>query len=78
MEDGQLVLLVDEVKSRDQWRMARVVTASGDDTHKRKVEVKTANGKTLKRDISKVVTLEIDAEKEKRKTSSYTRLNSRV
>ena len=60
--EGQLVLMVDEVKSRDQWKLARVISVTGDESHKRTIEVKTANGKTFKRDVSKVVPLEIDTE----------------
>ena len=59
---GQLVLLVDEVKSRNDWRLGRVKSVSGDDSHVRTVEVQTGAGnrRTFKRDITKVVALELD------------------
>ena len=59
---GQIVLLVDEVKSRNDWKLGRVKSVSGDDTHIRTVEVQTGagNSRTFKRDITKVVALELD------------------
>ena len=59
---GQLVFLVDEVKSRDQWKMGKIREVSGDESHVRTVEVWTgaANGKTFRRDVSKVVALEVE------------------
>ena len=62
LEVGQLVLLVDEVKSRDQWKMGKIREVSGDESHVRTVEVWTGatNGKTFRRDVSKVVALEVE------------------
>ena len=59
---GQIVLLVDEVKSRSDWKTGRIKSISGDETHIRTVEVQTGagNGKIFKRDMTKVVALELD------------------
>ena len=56
---GQVVLLVDEVKHRNDWKVGRIQSVSGDDSHIRTVEVKVG-GKTFKRDVTKVVALELD------------------
>ena len=56
---GQLVIMVDEVKHRGEWKLARVTKIIGDEEHVRAVEVKTAK-KTFTRDITKLVALELD------------------
>ena len=58
---GQVVLLVDEVKCRNDWKTGRIVSVSGDDTHVRTVEIQSGpKGKIFRRDITKVVALELD------------------
>ena len=59
---GQLVLLVDEVMARDAWKLGRIVSISGDESHVRTVEVMAGapNNKVFRRDITKVVPLEVD------------------
>ena len=70
---GQIVLMVDEVKHRDAWKLGRITAVHGDDTHARTVEVWTGPGKrgTFKRDITKIVPLELDGgETEETKTEA--------
>ena len=59
---GQVVLLVDEIKHRNDWKTGRITSVSGDDSHVRTVEVSLGakNGKTFRRDITKIVALELD------------------
>ena len=59
---GQIVLLVDEVRARNDWRCGRIVSVSGDESHIRTVEISLGakNGRTLKRDVTKIVALELD------------------
>ena len=59
---GQLVLLVDEVLARDAWKLGRIVSVSGDESHVRTVEVMAGapSKKIFKRDVTKVVPLEIE------------------
>ena len=59
---GQLVLLVDELKFRNEWKLGRVSAIYGDTENVRTVDVWTGktNGKTYKRDVTKVVALELD------------------
>ena len=59
---GHLVLLVDEVKARCDWKMARILETSGDGSHKRTVKVRTPNGRILERDVTKVVLLEFEGQ----------------
>ena len=57
-----MVLLVDEVKARNDWKTGKIKSISGDDSHIRTVEVQTGanNGRTFKRDVTKIVALELD------------------
>ena len=57
IKKGTLVLLVDEIKHRSDWRMGRVVDTFGDESHVRTVTVRVASGKVFRRDITKVVNL---------------------
>ena len=57
---GQLVMLEDESKHREGWKLGRVVTVTGDETHGRTVEVWTGKKKVFKRDVTKVVPLEVE------------------
>ena len=57
---GQLVLMVDELMPRDQWRIARVESFVGGEGPVRRVIVKTASGKAFERHCSKVVALELE------------------
>ena len=59
IKKGTLVLLVDEIKHRSDWRMGRVVDTFGDESHVRTVTVRVASGKVFRRDITKVVNLEL-------------------
>ena len=40
----QLVLIVDELKTRDQWQVGRILEVEGDDGHVRQARVKLPNG----------------------------------
>ena len=56
----QLVLLVDDLKMRDQWQVGRVVEVEGDGHHVRQARVKLPNGRCYVRDQTKLVALEMD------------------
>ena len=56
----QLVLLVDELKTRDQWSVGRVVEVGGDDHHVHQARVILPNGRSYVRDRTKLVPLELD------------------
>ena len=58
---GQLVVLVDELRARKQWKLGQIVEAlrSGSDALVRTVRVRTDNGRILSRDIRKVVLLDL-------------------
>ena len=58
---GQLVLLVDELAPRDQWRVGRVEALGDDGCKSRKAMVKLANGKVFERHVTKLIALEMDA-----------------
>ena len=65
LRENKLVLLVDEQMPRSTWKMARVLRAEAEvDEHVRKTLLRTANGKTVLRDRTSVVRLELD-EKER-------------
>ena len=57
---GQLVLLVEEMKARKDWRLARVTAVSGSDGRVRTVQIRTASGREFERDVTKIVALELD------------------
>merc|ERR1712087_913931 len=69
---GQIVLMVDEVKHRDAWKLGRITAVHGDDTHARTVEIWTGPGKrgTFKRDVTKIVPLELDGGETKEETKT--------
>ena len=60
IEVGNLVLLVDEVTRRGEWKMGRVVSVDGTANHVRKAEVRRADGRIVLKDRTKMVLLEID------------------
>ena len=60
LKNGQLVILVDELKHRDLWVLGRIDDVEAGASHVRKVGVRTANGKQTYRDRSKLVALEMD------------------
>ena len=55
-----LVILVDDSKERNQWKMGRIVGTPKTDEHVRRVEVLRSDGKIVQRDRVKVVKLEMD------------------
>ena len=57
---GQIVLMTDDQKTRDQWNLARVIRVEKNGDHVRSVTVETANGKTYVRHVTKLVQLELD------------------
>ena len=57
---GDVVLLVNQQLRRGEWRLGMVDQAFGDESHVRKVLVRTAGGKKFLRDRTKVVRLELD------------------
>ena len=57
---GQIVILVDELQPRDQWKLGVVEAIPGDGQHVRTVTVQMANGKRLVRHCNRLVGLELD------------------
>ena len=62
MKEGDLVIIVDDTKKRDMWKLGRVTATFASDNHVRKVEVKRGDGKIIQRDRSKIVLLEMNDE----------------
>ena len=63
LKQDELVLVVDKLSPRSTWKMARVVRADAEvDEHVRKALVRLANGKTVLRDRSSLVRMELDTE----------------
>ena len=60
--EGQLVLLVEDNLPRDQWRLGRIVTVGARGGKVRTAVVKTAQGRSLERHVTKLVGLELDVE----------------
>ena len=54
------MLLVDDLKMRDQWQVGHVVEVKGDGHHVRQARVKLPNGRCYIRDRTKLVSLEMD------------------
>ena len=57
---GEIVLLTDEIVPRDQWKIGRIESIEQGDGPKRKAVVKTTNGKTYERHVTKLISLELD------------------
>ena len=60
LEVDDLVILVDDKVPRGQWKLGRVIRPEMDNGHVRKAYLKTADGKTVLRDRTKLVHLELD------------------
>ena len=59
---GELVLLVDGQRPRNEWKLGRVAEVGGDATHARKATVRVSGGTFLERDRTKLVRLELDGD----------------
>ena len=57
---NNLVILVDDKVPRGHWKLGRVIKLEMDNGHVRKAYVRTADGKTVLRDLTKLVHLELD------------------
>ena len=62
MKEDDLVIIVDDTKKRDMWKLGRVTKAYSSDNHVKKVEVRRGDGKIIQRDRSKIVLLEMNDE----------------
>ena len=60
LEIDDLVILVDDKVPRGQWKLGRVIRPEVDNGHVRKAYLRTADGKTVLRDRTKLVHLELD------------------
>ena len=60
LKENQLVLLVDQTRPRNTWKLGRIVQTNGSDGHVRTVDVETATGRIFNRDVTHVVALELD------------------
>ena len=57
---GQLVLLVDELKARNEWKLGRITGVDGGDGRVRTLTLSVGpNQRVFKRDVTKVVALEL-------------------
>ena len=57
---GDLVLIVDELAKRHEWKLARVINVTKTDNHVRSATVQRPDRKLVFRDRSKLVLLELD------------------
>jgi hypothetical protein len=60
LKEGQLVLLVDDQKFRDQWKRGRIEKNISEGLHVRRVLIRTVGGSLLERHVNKIVGLELD------------------
>ena len=65
LENGDLVLIVDEQMKRCEWNLGRVINADSAKDHVRKAEILKVDGKTVTKDRTKLVLLELDEEVDK-------------
>ena len=58
---GQIIVLVDELKARQQWKLGRIVETipSESDGRVRTVRIQTDNGRKLLRDVRQIVIIEM-------------------
>ncbi|KAK6030991.1 hypothetical protein OSTOST_01679, partial [Ostertagia ostertagi] len=60
---GAIVLLVDPIQSRNEWKLARITAIHrGDDNAVREVCLLTATGRTIKRPVNLIIPLELDCD----------------
>ena len=62
IKKDDLVIIVDDTKKRDVWKLGRVVKAYSSDNHVKKAEIRRGDGKIVHRDRSKIVLLKINDE----------------
>ena len=60
LKKDDIVIIVDESKKRHEWKLGRVVEKITSGPHVRKVQVKKADGKTVLKDRTKIVKMEMD------------------
>merc|ERR1712228_478011 len=60
LKHGQLALMVDELKTRKEWKLGKVITITSNDGLIQTADVMTPGGRTFRRDITKLVPLEFD------------------
>ena len=57
---NDLVILAEDCKDRNQWKMGRVVGTTNSDGHVRKAEIMRPDGKVVQRDRVKIIKMELD------------------
>ena len=72
MAVGDLVLLVDDNVRRGEWKTGRITAVSGTANHVRKAEVRRSDGRTVTKDRTKLILLELDGEKKSASTQRPT------
>ena len=60
LKKDDIVIIVDESKKRHEWKLGRVVEKITSGPRVRKVQVKKADGKTVLKDRTKIVKMEMD------------------
>ena len=59
---GEIVLVVDETRRRDDWKLGSVIEVEGSEGCVRRVSIRMADGRIILRDRGKVVRMEIELE----------------
>ena len=60
IEPGNIVIIVDETRSRNVWRTGRVVSVINNGSHARKFDVLRDDGERVEKDRMKLVLLELE------------------
>jgi hypothetical protein len=70
IEEGALVIIVDETVRRHEWKLGRVTSVERNGDHARRAWIKRGDGKTVLKDRTKIVLLEIDQSQKATETIS--------
>ena len=60
LKKDDIVIIVDESKTRHEWKLGRVIEKIDSGPHVRRINVKKADGKVVLKDRTKVVKMELD------------------
>ena len=60
LKEDDMVIIVDETKTRHEWKLGRIIETINSGPHVRKVNVRRADGKIVIKDRTKVVKMELD------------------
>ena len=57
---GNIVIIVDETKARNKWKLGRIISVDNEGSHARKFTVQRNDGTCDSKDRTKLVLLELD------------------